>query len=205
MKILLKKPGTNAAAEIADKFNIKELIEFERFCRDNAQWDEMKKCFAPDSQVKISWYRGTGQGFVEASGNMKSYAPHKLSDTLVWLNGDKAFAITMATIQLRLTIDGNLLELQSDVELIYHLQKTNGTWLIVLFTSIYLKDALVPVTPAGNIIIPSADLAKFRESYASLSYTLNQEGYEIDNDLPGRDRPESVVELYETSEAWLLS
>ncbi len=36
MEKLLKKPSANTAQDLMDKFNIKELIEFERFCRDNA-------------------------------------------------------------------------------------------------------------------------------------------------------------------------
>lgn len=43
----------SSMSEVKDKFDIKELIEFERFCRDNALWDEMKQCYCKDSYVKI--------------------------------------------------------------------------------------------------------------------------------------------------------
>ena len=205
MEKLLKKPGINTAQDLLDKFNIKELIEFERFCRDNAQWDEMKKCYTTDSTVKISWYQGSGHGFVDASSKMKSYAPHKLYDTLVWLNGNKAIAITMATIQVRISVDGNLLELQSEAKLIFRTQKVNGEWIIAGFESIYEKDALVPVTPNSNITIPAEEIAKFRPSYANLSYALSKEGHPVATDLPGIDKPEMVAKLYEDTEAWLIS
>ena len=29
----------SSMSEVKDKFDIKELIEFERFCRDNALWE----------------------------------------------------------------------------------------------------------------------------------------------------------------------
>ncbi len=59
-----------------DLFLVKELVTFERFCRDQSLWTEMKKCFHPESAVCISWYKGSGQGFIEASEKMKSFAPH---------------------------------------------------------------------------------------------------------------------------------
>ena len=65
--MLLKRPLANTPEARADKYDILELIRFERYCRDNALWDEMRKCFSPDSFVNISWYQGSGDGFVTAS------------------------------------------------------------------------------------------------------------------------------------------
>lgn len=205
MKTLLRKPSGNTLENVTDKFSIKELIEFERFCRDNAQWEEMKKCFAENSNVKVSWFNGTGQEFVDASSKMETYAPHKLLDTLVWLNNDKAVAITMATIQMRMEIQGHLLELNSDVKLLYKTQKINGLWSIISMEGIYEKDSLLPVSPADGIVIPKEEIEKYRSSYANLSYALSKKGYPIDSNLPGIDKPESVAKLYQESENWLNS
>lgn len=205
MKTLLRKPSRNTLENVTDKFSIKELIEFERFCRDNAQWEEMKKCFAENSTVKVSWFNGTGQEFVDASSKMETYAPHKLLDTLVWLNNDKAIAITMATIQMRMEIQGHLLELNSDVKLLYKTQKINGLWSIISMEGIYEKDALIPVSPADGIVIPKEEIDKYRSSYANLSYALSKKGYPIDSNLPGIDKPETVAKLYQESEDWLNS
>lgn len=54
MSIFLTRPVINTKEERNAKADILELINFERFCRDNAQWDEMRKCFAKDSFVNIS-------------------------------------------------------------------------------------------------------------------------------------------------------
>ena len=62
------KPYTNET--LLDKENILELIQFERFCRDNALWDSMRSCFAEDSRVNISWFDGTGEEFVKSSEEM---------------------------------------------------------------------------------------------------------------------------------------
>ncbi|MDQ7093623.1 hypothetical protein REC12_08480 [Desulfosporosinus sp. PR] len=93
--MILTRPGISSPQEMLDKAAIKELLEFERFCRDNALWDEMKKCYAEDSTVNISWFQGSGHGFADASSKMESKAPHKLYNTAIWLNGDKAVAIMM--------------------------------------------------------------------------------------------------------------
>jgi hypothetical protein len=53
--MFLKRPIQNTPEEILDKFSVTELINFERFCRDNAQWDEMKKCLL---SIPPSPYRG---------------------------------------------------------------------------------------------------------------------------------------------------
>lgn len=39
--MFLKRPVPNTKESLVDKTNIIELIEFERFCRDNTQWEEM--------------------------------------------------------------------------------------------------------------------------------------------------------------------
>jgi hypothetical protein len=203
MKTLLRKPTPNSEQNINDKFSVKELIEFERFCRDNAQWDEMKKCFADDSRVTISWFQGTGKEFVDASSKMSTYAPHKIFNTIVWLKNDKAVSLTMATIQARGTINGHVLELNSDAKLIYRTQKIDGVWQIVSMDGIYEKDALFPVSPNTEISIHSEEIAKFRPSYAHLAYMLNKGGYSINSNLPGIDKPELVNELYEAADKWL--
>lgn len=201
--MFLKRPIQNTPEEILDKFSVTELINFERFCRDNAQWDEMKKCFAVDSTVTISWFQGTGAEFVDASSKMKTYAPHKLYDTLVWLNNNKAVSLTMATIQCRSNFDGHPVKLQSDVKLLYRTQKTDGIWYIVSMDGIYEKDSLVPVYPSCDIKIPVDEISKYRPSYANLSYFFSKDGYEVNSNLPGIDRPETVDKLYRQAEEWL--
>ncbi|MEP6928754.1 MAG: hypothetical protein ABI850_02030 [Flavobacterium sp.] len=205
MKTLLRKPSGNTLENVTDKFSIKELIEFERFCRDNAQWEEMKKCFAENSTVTISWFKGSGHEFVDASSKMETYAPHKLFDTLIWLNNKKAVSLTMATIQIRQEIDEHLLELQSDVKLLYKTQKINNEWSIISMEGIYEKDSLLPVSPVDGIIIPQEEISKYRPSYANMSYALSKSGYAIDVNLPGIDNPETVAKLYQESEDWLNS
>lgn len=201
--MFLKRTIKNTKENLIDKFSVKELIEFERFCRDNSQWDEMRKCFAADSKITVSWFQGTGAEFVDASIKMESYAPHKIYKTLVWLSNDKAVSITMATVQCRSDLDGHTVELRSDVKLLYRTQKIDGVWYIISMDGIYEKDSLIPVSPGGNISVPTEEISKYRSSYANLTYVFKKQGYDIDNNLPGIDRPETVNKLYQEAEDWL--
>lgn len=179
--MLFTRPVRNTDQLLKDKFSIKELIEFERFCRDNALWDEMRKCFAPDSTVKISWFTGTGAEFVDASIKMDSHAPHKLYNTVIQLNNDRAVAATMATIQTSADIDGCTVELQSDLKLLYRLQVINTSWHIVFMEGIYEKDALLP-SSGEYFSIARNELDEYRPSYANLSYLLKMSGFEVNMD-----------------------
>jgi len=195
--------GNNTAEEIIDKFNIKELVEFERYCRDQKLWDEMEKCFHPDSSVNISWFSGTGHEFIEASKKMQSNAKHKINDTLIWLNKYRAVVEMMATIHISGELDGFPVDLMSYSRLHFRVEKRDGIWRISSFDSIYEKDLLVPVYPNNQIVIQGEQLRKYRPSYASLSYMLAKEGYDIDINLAGEDKPETIEKLYETSAKWL--
>ena len=203
MSKFLTRPVVNTEEERNAKADILELIHFERFCRDNAQWDEMRKCFAPDSYVSISWYQGSGDGFVTASSKMAAYAPHKIHSALTWLNGDRAVTIMMATIQIRRMVEGVECELSSDTQLLFSTEKIDGQWYIVRFESIYEQDRLIPVLPDATLSMDSAALSQYRQSYACMSYNMEKSGFGANQELPGRDRPESVEKLYAELGNWL--
>ncbi len=200
---MLTRPMQNSTQDIADKFSVKELIEFERFCRDNALWDEMKKCYTPDATVDISWYQGSGHGFVEASSKTDIPATHKIFNTLVWLNDDKAFALTMATVEIRMPLGNAYVSIFTDTKLVYRLVKTEGIWHVVAFTSIYEKDSIVPVYPNKDVHIDASELAGYRSCYPGMCYMNHLDGRPSNEDLPGTDRPELVAALYEEAHKWL--
>ena len=203
MNTFLTRPVINTEEERNAKADILELINFERFCRDNAQWDEMRKCFAKDSFVNISWYQGDGDGFVTASSKSPTYAPHKIHNSLTWLNGDRAVTIMMATIQNRRTVKGVECELSTDTQLLFSTQKIDGQWYIVRFESIYEQDRLIPVLPDATLSMDSAALSEYRQSYACMSFCMEQSGFGANQELAGRDRPETVEKIYANLKKWL--
>ena len=201
---ILTRPYADTTQTMLDKHNILELINFERFCRDNALWTEMKKCFHRDSTVNISWYQGSGEGFVDASSKMNIYAPHKIYNTSIWLNGDKAVAIMCTTIQMVQKFKGVPIELACDSKLIFRVVRENGQWYIWRFESIYEKDKLQTRLPNNQVHIDPKDLEKYPQSYACMCYLNEVEfGIKTNYNLPGMDRPETVKKLYEELNAWL--
>lgn len=172
-------PRTESAEDMLEKFRVRELVEYERFCRDNALWDSMLACFAQDSRVEISWYQGSGQGFVEASKKMKAKAPHKLNNTLVWLNGTHAASVTMGSIHIRRRMGGTWVDLVSQVRFLYTARKEQGVWKIVTMNCIYEQDSLLPVCA-----VPPARPPFARPSYRHLAQVLQEDGYSISEVLP---------------------
>lgn len=191
---------------IRDKILVEELISFERFCRDNHLWDEMGKCYHEDSIVDISWYTGSGKGFVRESENMEIAAPHKIDNILVWINGDKAVGVCMTSIMVRKDIRGKLYDLTSYVRLYYRLVKVEKEWYVFSLECVYEKDSLLSVDPnKSEHKLPNYGIDKYRESYANLTYILQLNGYEINDTLPGDDKPELVEKMYRRYEEWFIN
>ncbi|MEJ7417561.1 bile acid 7-alpha dehydratase, partial [Staphylococcus epidermidis] len=90
---------------------------------DNSLWDSMYECFAEDSMINISWFKGSGKAFVDASREMNRYAPHQIYNSQIWINQDRAVAIMQATIQTRLPINEVQMQLNSDAKIVYGLVK----------------------------------------------------------------------------------
>jgi hypothetical protein len=199
MDMLFQKLETTTVEVMLDKFAVKELIELERFCRDNAIWDQMYQCYFEKSIVTVSWYKGDGRGFVNESSKMKNVAPHKLNNTLIWLNAGKAVAVCMACIQTRKEIDSVQTDLNSYVRLVYTAVKEESRWKIVSMDAIYEKDCLIPASPEDRKPNPNS-----RDSYANLVNVIGSEGYDMDQNLAGDDRPELREALLAKVENWLM-
>lgn len=202
--MFIKRPIVNSKEEREAKQDIKELLEFERFSRDNAQWAEMRKCFTKDSYVNVSWFQGTGDEFVTASERMNSYAPHKVYNTHIWVNRDRAVAIMMATLQLRRVINNIEYVVDSDIKIVTGVVKQEGQWYIDRFECIYDKDEIRTVVPTEVETVSRVELSQYRESYACLSYITEKTGMKISQDMIGRDRPEMVEKLYQSFDNWLF-
>lgn len=203
MDTFLTRPLCGSPKERNDKAAIVELINFERYCRDNALWDEMRKCFSPDSIVNISWYCGSGDGFVTESSKLNRHSEHLLHNTLTWINENRAVTIMISTIIMRQTIDDVECELSADVQLHFCTKKIDGQWFIYRFESIYEQDRLIPVLPNAALDMGSSKLSAYRKSYACMSYASEQTGRSINQGLIGTDRPDMVKDFRAKLAQWL--
>ena len=190
----------------ADITIISQLIIRERESRDLARWDAMRDCFQPDSIVKISWFNGSGPEFVEGSIDMAKrgmYAKHRLGPVLVTLNGNRALASLTGIIDIPRVIDGVDMVLSAYGRFIYRAEKRDEVWRIFSFECIYMRDELTPSILGRTITIDPAEVAGFRPAYRNLAWCLMKTGYEVNQDLPGEDRPETVEKMMNEINAWL--
>lgn len=191
--------------EAADITAITQLVVRERESRDLCLWNRMADCFFEGSHVDISWFQGSGQEFVRASKDMYERgmrAKHRLGPILVSLNGERAAATLSAIIDIPESIDGIDLTLSAHSLFLYRVEQRQGVWGLMSFGAIYRRDELIPAIPGQAISIPAEKLSGFRPSYRNLSWSLDRKGYQVNNDLPGEDRPESVAAIMEEIFGW---
>jgi len=195
-----------AVLDAADITAITQLIVRERESRDLCLWERMLDCFHPDSLVRISWFKGTGPEFVEASQGMVArgmLAKHRLGPVLVTLNGDRAIASLAGIIDIPTTVEGVELILSAYGLFLFTVEKRDGQWRIHSFDGIYRRDEFSPAIMGQTVTIPPDVIKRFRPSYRNLCYSLHLAGYQPNDDLPGEDRPETVRALYEELYGWV--
>ncbi|GGF21759.1 hypothetical protein [Subtercola lobariae] len=52
-----------------DVIELTQLVQHERQARDRGWWQVMRDSYAADSAVRLSWFRGGGQQFVDESAD----------------------------------------------------------------------------------------------------------------------------------------
>jgi len=194
-----------AVLEAADVIAITQLILRERESRDLGRWDPMRDCFWPESLVRVSWYSGNGAGFVDGSIDMarrEILAKHRLGPPLVNLNGDRAVASFAAIIDLPAKLQGVEMTLSSYARFLYRAERRDGIWRLMGFDAIYMRDELTPSIPGQTITVKPEDVKKFRSTYRMLSYYLSSQGYEVNSNLAGEDRPDLVAALNSELYGW---
>jgi hypothetical protein len=196
--------------DAADITAVSQLCLIERESRDLQRWDRMRACFWPDSLVRISWFNGTGDKFVDGSIDMakrKVLASHRLGPPAVRLNGNRATAAFIGAIDIPGVVKGVEIYLSSYARFLYRAEKRAGggepRWGLTRFEAIYMRDEMAPAVPGQPLVVLPEEVAGFRRSYRMLSYLLTSEGYTVNGALPGEDRPETVKAILDDTDAWL--
>jgi SnoaL-like protein len=194
--------------EVLDAANITaitQLILRERDSRDLGRWKRMRDCFWPDSLVRVSWFRGNGEEFVAGSIDMAKrgvLAKHRLGPVLVNLAGDRAVASLAAIIDLPVKLKGVEATLSAHARFLYRVERRKGRWGIVGFDAFYMRDEITTAIPGQPLVIDPKQLEAFRTSYRLLSYHLKSQGYDIDSNLAGEDKPATVEALNQEIYDW---
>jgi SnoaL-like domain len=187
---------------------VAQLVLRERQSRDRGWWERMADCFAADSVVDMSWFKGSGAEFVDASRRMSGggwggHSVHRLSPPAIRVEGDRALAELPLVIEFRIVVDGILADLASYARSQYRAQRTDGVWRITRITSIYERDTLTPALPGTSLDIKPQELSAYRPSYRLLAWYLHRRDVHVRSDLLGDDQPEPVARQYEAEAAWL--
>ncbi|MFF3208059.1 nuclear transport factor 2 family protein [Streptomyces sp. NPDC002962] len=185
---------------------VAQLVLHERQGRDRAWWDAMRQCYAPDSAVRISWFRGSGPEFVDQSERMAGRgdrAVHRLGPPVVDVHGERALVELPAVIEVATELDGAEVVLTSCTRLLYRAARSEGDWKIVSLDPVYERDSLTPAVPGTEIRLDLDEVGRYRKPYRFLTHVLERRGYGIGDDLYGDDRPDEVVRLYQDAHDWL--
>lgn len=185
---------------------VAQLILHERQARDRGWWQEMRDCFAPGATVRLSWFRGSARDFVAESEKMASnghFNRHRLGPPVVHRHDQRAVVEVSAAIEIPTVYDGVEADLLSYARLVYRVEQRSGRWLIVSLDPVYERDTLTPSVPGTSLVVDPAQLAESRRPYRLLAHVLGRQGYSVDQDLYGDDRPEPVAQFYKATFDWL--
>ena len=107
------------------------------------------------------------------------------------------------TVHAFTLIDGIEVDLVSYCRLQWRAQKSGSQWLIAGLRSIYIRDAIALVIPQKAPKLDLKLLARLRPSYRFIAYLTRKAGNNVRDDLPGVDRPDTVVVLRAGEQKWL--
>jgi hypothetical protein len=191
--------------DAADVTAVTQLVLRERESRDLGRWNTMRDCFWPDSIVRITWFQGSGYDFVKGSIDMARrgvLAKHRLGPVLVRLSGRRAVASLTGIIDIPVEIKGVAAMLSAHARLLYRAENRGSAWRLFGFDAVYMRDELAPSIPGQVLAIDPAQLVAFRPSYRMLAYNLKLQGYDVDPNLAGEDRPDSADALMTEIFSW---
>jgi len=197
------------SGDMLDKLVIADLIQFERLYRDQQQWEKLRTLYHPDSLVRLGWFVGTGDEYVEASRRLDAskkgwHIMHVTHPTLVRVQGERAIAETSTFIIRRTQLSGVLVDVTIYCQLYSRVERRQGTWKILTLDVVYEKDTAVPVYACDRLELDREELEQGPPAYRFSAYNLKKIGYTVRaEDLYSTDHPERVAQLYCEAEEWL--
>lgn len=201
--LILKRPVHVSHELRREKEAIRRLLTFERFCRDNSLWEEMRTCYTSDATVVSSWFKGGANDFITALSQRPGRAPHKIHSILVWTHGNRGIALMETTLTLTSTIQKIPVEANADCQLLYRLIRINGEWYVDSWTTIFEQDHLIPAYPTSALDLNPEEMSKFRSSCRCMAYLHKMQGLTFYDDLPGIDDQGSLEKVYQEADLWL--
>ncbi|MCS5713161.1 nuclear transport factor 2 family protein [Herbiconiux sp. CPCC 205716] len=185
------------------------LVKRERMARDTAAWDELSTLYWPGAAVRVTWFDGTIEEFVDISRDQEQRGRgrgiHAITPVRVNASGDRATVESAGQILIRPTIDGIQCDVTSWCRFFSRFERRDGHWRMGSFDSIYCKDRIDTVSPGVQLDLDQETLASGRASYRHLRYLNLRAGYTVPDDLPGDDRLDLLEKFYADAHSWLTT
>ena len=204
--------------ELLERQRVAALCEYDRYLRDYGHKELEEALWWDDGSAFTTWFRGNIRDFFRSSpaGASKPQQPdaldglrrgaHKVNNTVVWLNGDRAVAEAMCVLYFRYKLDGDWFDGQTYGRMHYRAEKRDGKWGLLHFTGIYEWDRLDPVFQDCEVVIPRQSLLRFRNSNFNMAYKQYRASGAVSNldSWPGPDRTETIETLYAKNSTWFF-
>lgn len=190
---------------LADRLEIRALVENWAVWRDARMWDRFRTVWHPDGRMMATWFQGGFEEFiaVSESGYRRGVRIlHFLGGSSIDVAGTRAIAQTKMTISQRAPVDGVICDVVCTGRFFDFIEKRGDRWGLVLRQPIYEKDRLDSVDPSAALKLDADLLMRFPEGYRHLAYLQTRIGYTVKTDMPGLDGPEVEV-LQAAGDAWL--
>ena len=156
---------------------------------------------------------GTIDDFVDGSIKLAqgdgAASAHSTQPCEITVNRDKAFAVSIVRINIRLVIDNvefDIISWGRQTSRLARVEFPSGPqWRMLTLGCIYERDTIAPTRPVDTskwkIDLPE----DARPSYKHLQWALTKIGYSIGNDLLGTDEVERTEKFMVENAEWLKS
>ncbi len=203
-------------AEMLERQRVANLAEYDRYLRDYHRdlepsiWFEDGRCFTtwfkgPVNEFFSSSFKPGGSSYGETEDTMRR-GGHRVNNTVVWLNGNRAIAEVMCILTIRSKVKGDWFDGQVWGRMHYRAEKREGKWGLVYFEGIYEYDRLDAVFHDCDVEIPREELLTYRNNNFYMAYRQNQDQGRVlrSDEWVGPDKPETFRRLYEESSRWFF-
>jgi hypothetical protein len=191
---------------LLDRTEIFDLVRVERYYRDVKDWKGLIGSYVENAPVRTTWFDGPVEEFAAASQRKMargSGAKHWIFPTVLQINGDRALIESPAAIFDRLTFDAVEFDSFQYCRFISRVVRTAQGWRLASFEAIYQRDHLRSVNPTEPLPVDWKLIKTLRPSYRFLAYCQICQGYKVNPELLGDDRPDLLEAFYVQEKRWL--
>ncbi len=176
--------------------------------RDQGNWAGLRDLFSADGKIAVTWYRGSIDGFIEASQKMSedssTQSKHWIGTPRIRLCGDRAISETDVAIMARTAVASVEVDVTSYARFYDTFARdSDGQWRVVQRTAIYEKDRIDPVAPSllFGLIYPFAGFDDYPPAYRHLAAGLERKGFKLAEPIIVSHSPEEA-ELKAATAQW---